>query len=102
MMALGGTLCTANAPQCLLCPVAKCCEGGRFGIAEFLPEQRKKRATVEVTVAAAVFLDGNGQTLLLPPPKNTSEKATADHVPSLVSKMWHFPTLSASGEPSAN
>ena len=102
MMELGATLCTPKSPQCLLCPVAQFCEGRRLGIAEFLPEQRKKRATVEVTLAAAVFLDGNGQTLLLPPPKNTSEKATADHVPSLVSKMWHFPTLSVSGEPAAN
>jgi len=99
MMELGATLCTPKSPQCLLCPVAQFCEGRRLGIAEFLPERRKKRATVEVTLAAAVFVDGNGQTLLLPPPKNTSEKATADHVPTLVSKMWHFPTLSAAGEP---
>ena len=99
MMELGATLCTPKSPQCLLCPVAQFCEGRRLGIAESLPEKRKRRATVEVALAAAVFVDGNGQTLLLPPPKNTSEKATADHVPALVSKMWHFPTLSAAGEP---
>jgi A/G-specific adenine glycosylase len=99
MMELGATLCTPKSPQCLLCPVAQFCEGRKLGIAESLPEKRKKRATVEVTLAAAVFVDGSGQTLLLPPPKNTSEKATADHVPALVSKMWHFPTLSVTGEP---
>jgi A/G-specific adenine glycosylase len=99
MMELGATLCTPKSPQCLLCPVAQFCEGRRLGIAESLPEKRKKRATVEVTLAAAVFVDGSGQTLLLPPPKNTSEKATVDHVPALVSKMWHFPTLSVTGEP---
>src|SRR6266851_10125012 len=99
MMELGATLCTPKSPQCLLCPVVQFCEGRKLGIAESLPEKRKKRATVEVTLAAAVFVDGNGQTLLLPPPKNTSEKATADHVPALVSKMWHFPTLSVTGEP---
>jgi len=64
-----------------------------------LPEKRKKRATVEVVLAAAVFADGRGQTLLLPPPESTKEKASADHVPTLVSRMWHFPTVSAAGEP---
>src|SRR5216684_4245570 len=99
MMELGATLCTPKSPQCLLCPVAQFCEGRRLGIAESLPEKRKKRATVEVTLAAAVFADGKGQTLLLPPPKNTKEKASADHVPTLVSRMWHFPTLSVTGKP---
>jgi len=102
VMELGATLCTPKSPQCLLCPVAQFCEGRKLGIAECLPEKRKKRATVEVTLAAAVFADGNGQTVLLPPPKNTREKASADHVPTLVSKMWHFPTLAVTGEPAGN
>jgi hypothetical protein len=38
----------------------------------------------------------------LPAPKNTKEKIGADHVPTLVSKMWHFPTLSVAAEPAAN
>jgi A/G-specific adenine glycosylase len=101
MMELGATLCTPKSPQCLLCPVSQFCEGRRLGIAESLPEKRKKRATVEVTLTAAVFADGKGQTLLFPPPKNTKEKASADHVPTLVSRMWHFPTLSVTGEPAA-
>jgi A/G-specific adenine glycosylase len=99
MMELGATLCTPKSPQCLLCPVAQFCEGRRLGIAESLPEKRKTRAAVEVALAAAVFADAKGQTLLLPPPKNTKEKSSADHVPTLVSKMWHFPTLSVTGEP---
>src|ERR1700731_21385 len=98
MMELGATLCTPKSPQCLLCPVAQFCEGRKLGIAESLPEKRKTRATVQVTLAAAVFVDEKGQTLLLPPPKNTKEKSSADHVPTLVSKMWHFPTLSVTGE----
>jgi len=102
VMELGATLCTPKSPQCLLCPVAQFCEGRKLGIAECLPEKRKKRATVEVTLAAAVFADGNGQTVLLPPPKNTREKASADHVPTLVSKMWHFPTLAVTGKPAGN
>lgn len=99
LMELGATLCTPKSPQCLLCPVAQFCEGRKLGIAASLPEKRKKRATVEVTLAAAIFADGKGQTLLLPPPKSTKEKAPADHVPTLVSKMWHFPTLSVTAEP---
>jgi adenine-specific DNA glycosylase len=99
MMELGATLCTPKSPQCLLCPVTQFCEGRKQGIAESLPEKRRKRATVEVTLAAAVFVDGKDQTLLLPPPKSSSEKASADHVPTLVSRMWHFPTLSVAGEP---
>ncbi len=102
MMELGATLCTPKSPQCLLCPVAQFCEGRKLGIAESLPEKRKKRATVEVTLAAGVFTDEKGQTLLLPPPKNTKEKTSADHVPTLVSKMWHFPTLSVGAEPAAH
>jgi len=99
MMELGATLCTPRSPRCLLCPVAQFCEGRKLGIAESLPEKRKERATVEVALAAAVFADRKGRTLLLPPPKNTKEKAAADDVPTLVSRMWHFPTLSVNGDP---
>jgi adenine-specific DNA glycosylase len=109
MMELGATLCTPKSPQCLLCPVNELCEGRKLGIAESLPEKRKKRSTVTVTLAAAVFADEKGRTLLLPPPVMTSdtkkiqakEKTSPDHVPTLVSKMWHFPTLSVNGNPAA-
>jgi A/G-specific adenine glycosylase len=102
MMELGATLCTPKSPKCLLCPVARFCEGRKLGIAESLPEKRKKRATVEVTLAAAVFVDGKGQTLLWPPPNTANAKASADHVPALVSRMWHFPALSVTAEPAGN
>src|SRR5258708_8383898 len=98
MMELGATLCTPRSLQCLLCPVAPFCEGRKLGIAESLPELRKKRATVEVTLSSAVFLDAKEQTLLLPPPKSIKDKTSADHVPTLLSNMWHFPTLSVTGE----
>ena len=109
MMELGATLCTPKSPQCLLCPVNEFCEGRKRGIAETLPEKRKKRSTVVVTLAAAVFADKKGQTLLLPPPPpakavdakkaGAKEKPSPDHVPTLVSRMWHFPTLSVNGDP---
>ena len=102
MMELGATLCTPQSPQCLPCPVNQFCEGLKLGIAESLPEKRKKRATVEVTLAAAVFADKNGWTLLLPPPKGTNKGRLADYVPVLVSKLWHFPTVSVNDNPAVD
>lgn len=101
MMELGATICTPKSPQCLLCPVAQFCEGRKFGIAESLPEKRKMRATVDVILAAAVFLDESGWTLLLPAPskENQSKESLADYVPFLVSNLWHFPTVAGPGNP---
>jgi len=101
MMELGATLCTPKSPQCLLCPVAQFCEGRKLGIAESLPEKRKKHPTVEIHLAAAVFADENGWTLLLPPPEGQNNESLADYIPATVSKLWHFPTVPASGDPAA-
>jgi len=93
MMELGAMICAPKSPQCLLCPVGKFCEGRKRGMAEELPEKRKKRAIVDVTLAAAVFLDPRGRTLLLPPPRAREKIADAADVPTLISRMWHFPTV---------
>lgn len=93
VMELGATICTPRAPQCLICPVMKHCAARKEGAREEIPEKRKKRLPVSVTLAAAVFVNGKGRTLLLPPPRLGTEKITAEHVPTLVSKMWHFPTI---------
>jgi A/G-specific adenine glycosylase len=93
MMELGATLCTPQSPQCLLCPVTKFCQARKLGIAESLPAPRKKRATQNITLAAAVFLDPRGRTLLLPPPKLPKGAARHAQVSVLVSKLWHFPTI---------
>ena len=55
MMELGATLCTPKSPQCLLCPIAEFCRARQLGLIEIIPEKRKKRATEEVELAAAVF-----------------------------------------------
>jgi len=102
MMELGATICTPRSPQCLLCPVAKFCRARKLGIQELIPEKRKKRATVGVQLAAAVFVDGRGRSVLLPPPKNIAGKALADDVPRLVSKMWHFPTIAVREDPASD
>lgn len=94
MMELGAMVCTPRAPQCLLCPVAKFCRARQSGDPESFPQKRKKREAVQIVLAAAVFCTPHGQTLLLPPPrKKTESRPAADDVATLVSQMWHFPTV---------
>jgi A/G-specific adenine glycosylase len=84
MMELGATVCTPKSPRCGECPVEKWCRAHKLGIAEKLPSARKKRATVEVTLAAAVLLDPRGRTLLV---------RQLDGDGALFSRMWQFPAL---------
>jgi A/G-specific adenine glycosylase len=93
MMELGATVCAPRAPLCLLCPIAKFCHARQLGLADRLPEKRKKRATEEVTLAAAVFLDHRGCTFLLPASSLKTRRATKNEIAPLVSKMWHFPMV---------
>jgi len=102
MMELGATICTPRSPQCLLCPVAKFCRARKLGIQDLIPEKRKKRATVGVQLAAAVLVDDRSRCILLLPPKVKAEKALADDIPTLVSKMWHFPTVAVSEDPASD
>jgi len=97
-MELGATVCTPSAPHCLLCPLARFCEGRKLGITESLPEKRKKRAIVSVQLVSIVLLDAKNSSLLLPPPKTLSRGSADDHIPALVAKLWHFPTVSAPGD----
>lgn len=108
MMELGATLCTPQSPQCLLCPVTEFCQARKLGIADSLPARRKKRATETITLAAAVLLDPRGRTLLLPPPdlsrhaaKQAPHSAAQGQVSTLVSKLWHFPTIAVRTDPVA-
>ena len=93
MMELGAMICTPKSPQCLLCLVAEFCRARQLGLTEVIPEKRKKRATEEVELAAAVFIDKQGRTLLLPPPETDRAHITQDEVRPLISKMWHFPMI---------
>jgi A/G-specific adenine glycosylase len=93
MMELGATLCTPRSPQCLLCPASEFCEARKLGLADVIPEKRSKRSTVEITLASLVLVDPRGKTLLLAPPKSPRKSAAPDDVQTLVSRMWHFPTI---------
>lgn len=94
MMEFGATRCTPRAPQCLLCPVAVYCQARKLGLTERLPGKRSKRESVPVTLVAAVFLNPRSETVLLPS-AFASNAEKADDVPTLVSRLWHFPTQSA-------
>lgn len=99
MMELGAMVCTPRSPQCLLCPVARFCQARKLGDPESFPEKKKKRGEVKVTLAAAILSDANRRVLLLPPPRRTHKKPAADDVATLVSGMWHFPTVSIRQNP---
>jgi A/G-specific adenine glycosylase len=93
MMELGATICTPRSPQCLLCPVTEFCEARKRGLMDVIPEKRKKRATVEVKLAALVLVDRKEHTLLLSPSRPSAKSATAPGVGALLSRMCHFPTI---------
>jgi len=95
MMELGATLCTPSLPQCLLCPVAKHCEALRLGLVDVLPESRKKRELVDVGIVSLVLANSRRETVLLPPPAEKNFESIAEHIPTLVSNLWHFPTIAA-------
>lgn len=93
VMELGATLCTPRSPQCLFCPVAEFCQARKLGLADSIPEKRKTRATVQITLASLVLVDRKGFTLLLPPPKSLEKSNSHTDVAPLLSRMWHFPTI---------
>ncbi|MGC1933759.1 MAG: A/G-specific adenine glycosylase [Candidatus Acidiferrales bacterium] len=100
MMELGAMICTPRAPRCLLCPVAKFCRARKLGDPESFPEKRKKREAIQIILAAAVLSAPRGETLLLPPPPRKVERQpAADDVGTLVSRMWHFPTVAVREDP---
>jgi A/G-specific adenine glycosylase len=84
MMELGATICTPKSPKCGECPVAGWCRARKLGIEEQLPDARKKRAPVKITLAVAVLLDPHGRTLLVRQAGNDG---------ALFSRMWQFPAL---------
>lgn len=93
MMELGATVCTPRSPQCLLCPVNRFCQARELGLTDSIPEKRKKRAAVEITLACVIFRDPQGRTLLLPPAKKSPEAMQPNNIPALLSHLWHFPTM---------
>ena len=86
MMELGATVCTPRAPRCEACPISHFCQAYAQGLAESLPEKRRKRAPVEVSIAAAVLLDDADNTVLVRQPHERGERG-------LFSGMLQFPAV---------
>ena len=90
LMELGEVICTPKSPRCLVCPVVKSCRALAEGITNEIPEPRKKRAPVAMTIAAMILLDPQGRTLLVRDP--------GAHDEVLFSRMWQFPAIHVSRE----
>jgi A/G-specific adenine glycosylase len=90
LMELGEVICTPKSPRCLVCPVVKSCRAFAEGITNEIPEPRKKRAPVALTIAAVILLDPKGRTLLVRDP--------GAHDEVLFSRMWQFPAIHVSRE----
>jgi A/G-specific adenine glycosylase len=84
MMELGATVCTPAIAKCPECPLAKWCQARKLGLTDIIPDPRKKRATEQVELAAAVLLDPQGRTLLVRPKGRDG---------ALFSRMWQFPAV---------
>jgi A/G-specific adenine glycosylase len=91
MMELGASVCTPIAPHCEECPVTALCRARAMGMENELPAKRVKRATEKVTLAAAVFLDPRGRTLLVRPDAHDAPAEVHD----LFSNLWQFPSVVA-------
>jgi A/G-specific adenine glycosylase len=89
LMELGATVCTPRDPSCGTCPVRASCGASATGSVDRLPEPRARRASIAVTVAAAL-VERNGALLL-------ARRAEG----RLLSRMWELPQtgLESSGSP---
>lgn len=93
LMELGETICTPQSPQCADCPISRWCDAHAQGLANEIPAPRKKRATLNVKIAAAILRDPQGRTLLV--------KGTGAHDGVLFSRMWQFPAVEVTRDPKA-
>lgn len=85
LMELGETICTPRSPQCARCPLAQYCKAQALGIAHRLPARRRKRESTHKRIAAAVFVNPAGRTLLT--------KNPGAHDLAIFSGLWQFPAV---------
>jgi A/G-specific adenine glycosylase len=85
LMELGETICTPQSPQCAACPIARWCKAHAQGLANEIPAPRRKRAAVNIKIAAAILRDPQHRTLLVKDP--------GAHDGVLFSRMWQFPAV---------
>jgi A/G-specific adenine glycosylase len=85
LMELGATVCAPRRPACPACPLRATCRARAGGRPEELPESRRRRAPVDVTVAALV-VERRGRVLLV----RRSEGR-------LMGRFWEVPQTSLEG-----
>jgi len=85
LMELGEVICTPQSPRCAECPVASHCRAYAQGLTNKIPAPRRKRAPVQMKIAAAILRDPRGRTLLIQDP--------GAHDKVLFSRMWQFPAV---------
>lgn len=85
LMEMGETVCTPQSPRCVECPVQRWCAARVRGLVNEIPAPRRKRAAVNVKIAAAIFRDPQGRTLVVKDP--------GAHDGVLFSRMWQFPAV---------
>ncbi len=93
MMELGASLCTPSSPRCSACPLSRWCAARRLGLTEKIPAKRVIRPPVKIQIAAAVFLDPRGRTLLLKLSRADSNGHSEPVMADLFSRMWQFPAI---------
>jgi A/G-specific adenine glycosylase len=82
LMELGATVCTPRAPLCPACPLRTLCRARALGLQGEFPEPKRRRESVDVTVAAALIEEG-GKLLFV-------RRAEG----RLLGKMWEVPQTS--------
>jgi A/G-specific adenine glycosylase len=82
LMELGATVCLPRKPACPACPLRQRCEARARGLVAELPESRKRREPVNVTVKAAL-VERDGRVLLV-------RRAEG----RLLGRMWEVPQTS--------
>jgi A/G-specific adenine glycosylase len=91
LMELGETICTPQIPRCSACPVSRWCRAYAMGLTDKIPAPRRKRAAVNIRIAAAILRDPRGRTILVRDP--------GAHDDVLFSRMWQFPAVHVAHDP---
>jgi len=88
LMELGATVCTPQAPRCLVCPLAERCEARRTGRQESIPRPKAPPRRRDLHLACAVLRDERGRLLV-------DRRSTE----GLWGGMWQPPTIEGASAP---
>ncbi|SHJ22796.1 A/G-specific DNA-adenine glycosylase [Malonomonas rubra DSM 5091] len=89
IMDLGATVCLPRKPLCGQCPLRELCQAQRLGLAQQLPLKQKSKP-LPTRREAAMLLEWKGRYLVRRRPAS-----------GLLGGLWEFPTISLSGEETA-